>query len=73
MRKQDVSIGGEYLARVSGLLARVRVIREHVSPISGRVGWDALNLKTGREVHVRSAARLRPLTVPDRLTMSREG
>ena len=54
MKKQDVEIGSTYIVKVSGVLARVRIIAE--SPYGG---WRGTNLATGREVRIRSAARLR--------------
>ena len=59
MRKKDIIIGSTYVAKVSGKLATVRVVRE--SPYGG---WDGVNVATGREIRVRSGARLRrPATV----------
>jgi hypothetical protein len=54
MKKQDVQIGSTYSAKVSGVLAKVRITRE--SPYGG---WHGTNLATGREVRIRGAARLR--------------
>ena len=54
MKRQDVSVGTTYIAKVSGVLAKVRITRE--SPYGG---WCGTNLATGREVRIRSAARLR--------------
>jgi hypothetical protein len=54
MRKQDIEIGLTYIAKVSGTLTRVRITRE--SPYGG---WHGINVATGREVRIRSAARLR--------------
>jgi len=54
MKKRDVEIGATYLVKVSGKLTRVRLTRE--SPYGG---WEGVNLATHREVHIRSAARLR--------------
>ena len=56
MKKQDVSIGATYIAKVSGVLAKVRIDRE--SPYGG---WHGTNLTTGREIRIRGAARLRRL------------
>jgi hypothetical protein len=49
-----VQIGLTYIVRVSGTLAKVRINGE--SPYGG---WRGTNLATGREVRIRSAARLR--------------
>ena len=54
MRKRDVVIGTTYLAKVSGRVVPVVILRE--SPYGG---WVARNRETGREIHVRSAQRLR--------------
>jgi hypothetical protein len=54
MKKQDVQIGSTYIVKVSGTLAKVRINGE--SPYGG---WRGTNLATGREVRIRSAARLR--------------
>lgn len=54
MRKDDVQTGATYVAKVSGKIARVRIDRQ------GEFGgWDATNVATGREVHIKSAQRLR--------------
>jgi hypothetical protein len=57
MRQQEVEVGRKYFAKVSGDLCIIR--------ITGRTPWrrgrldvfEAVNLKTGRRVHV-TAARL---------------
>jgi hypothetical protein len=54
MKKADVHIGGVYVAKVSGSLTRIRLERE-----CEYGGWYATNLKTGREIRIRTAARLR--------------
>ncbi|MBL9000791.1 MAG: hypothetical protein JNK25_06605, partial [Phycisphaerae bacterium] len=54
MKKNDVRIGGTYLAKVSGDVAKVRIDAENP-----RGGWDATNPATGRVVRIRSAQRLR--------------
>jgi hypothetical protein len=54
MKKRDIKIGETYLAKVSGKLAPVRITNESVHG-----GWNAVNTTTGREVRIRSAARLR--------------
>ena len=58
MKQKEVQIGGVYVAKVSGKTAKVLIVREHVQS-SGRMGWYGRNLATGREVFIRSAARLR--------------
>ena len=54
MKKADIQVGLTYIAKVSGVLAKVRVTGE--SPYGG---WRGINLATGREIRIRSAARLR--------------
>lgn len=54
MKKQDVQIGAEYSAGVSGRVAVIRIDRE-----SPHGGWVGTNMVTGRTVRIRSAARLR--------------
>lgn len=54
MKKRDIEIGNTYIVKVSGVLAKVRITGE--SPYGG---WRGLNLATGREVRIPSAARLR--------------
>lgn len=55
MKKADVKIGGAYVAKVSDRLTGVRLLGP--SPYGG--GWAAVNLRTGRTVHILTAARLR--------------
>ena len=54
MKKSEIEVGITYIAKVSGVLAKVRITGE--SPYGG---WRGKNLATGREVRIRSAARLR--------------
>jgi hypothetical protein len=54
MKKDQVTIGGLYAAKVSGTVVPVRITGE-----SAYGGWNAVNTKTGRKVCIRSAARLR--------------
>jgi hypothetical protein len=54
MKKRDVQIGAQYIAKVSDKLTTVRITAE--SPYGG---WDAVNTETGRQVRIRSAQRLR--------------
>ena len=55
MKKHEVRIGGIYLAKVSGKLARVKIERE-----SRYGGWMGRNLETNRPVRIQRATRLRP-------------
>jgi hypothetical protein len=71
MKKDQVQIGGTYVAKVSGQIAQVRIDAE-----SRFGGWDATNVVTHRRVRIKSARRLRmlwhaapaaPAVVPDDL------
>lgn len=55
MKKADVKLGGKYMARVSGCLVEV-VLNAELDK-----GWSATNTKTGREIRIKSAQRLRPI------------
>lgn len=54
MKKADVKIGGKYRAKISGKLTVVSIDCE-----SRYGGWDATNVATGRQVRIRTAAKLR--------------
>ena len=54
MQKQNIKVGSTYIVKVSGTLTRVRITRAH-----NRGGWYGTNLSTGREIRIRTAARLR--------------
>ena len=54
MQKHNVTIGTTYSVKVSGSLAKVRLTRE-----CNYGGWYGTNLATGREIRIRTAARLR--------------
>jgi hypothetical protein len=54
VKKRDVVLGRVYAVKVSGRLQPVRLVAE-----SPHGGWVGRNLQTGREVRIRSAARLR--------------
>lgn len=58
MRGSEVKIGQAYLARVSGVLCRVEVVRELFARRGTR--WAVMNTRTGRMIEV-SAARLSPI------------
>ena len=64
MRLKDVTIGGRYRARVSGVMTTVRVLDlKETSTFGGRCKTTivAVNERTGRQISIRSAQRLRPL------------
>jgi len=54
MKKNEVKLGCEYIVKVSGRLAHVRIDRENPHG-----GWDATNLATKKSVRIKSAQRLR--------------
>ena len=54
MKKADVKIGLVYRAKVSNKKVPVMIDRES----SYGKGWEATNLSTGREIRIRTAARL---------------
>lgn len=53
MKKADVKIGSVYAVKVSGWLAPVRITAE--SPYGG---WNGINQTTGREIRIRTAAKI---------------
>jgi hypothetical protein len=54
MKKDDVKIGSNYLAKVSDKVVSIRIDAENRSG-----GWDATNLATGKKIRIKSAQRLR--------------
>ena len=56
MKTKDVVIGQIYLVKVSAKLQRVRLIKS-----SNYGGWVGINLATGREIRIKTAAKLRSL------------
>lgn len=54
MKNSEIKIGKHYAAKVSGDITVVRIIAKSVLG-----GWDARNIHTGREIRIKSAARLR--------------
>ncbi len=60
MKKKDVEIGKTYIVKVSGKLVPVKLVSKYEY---GR-GWNGKNMKTGRDVRIKTAAKLRRL-VPD--------
>jgi len=60
VKKNDVKVGGEYVAKVSDKLTTVKITGE-----SRHGGWDAKNVTTGKEIRIKSAQRLRgPAAAP---------
>ena len=54
MKRRDVTLGQVYAVKVSGRIQPVRLIAE-----SPHGGWVGRNEQTGREIRIRSAAKLR--------------
>ena len=54
MKNNQVSIGKIYAVKVSGMITPVKL--ESDSPYGG---WNGVNLRTGRDVRIRTAAKLR--------------
>jgi len=54
MKKSQVKVGSEYVAKVSGKLAHIRIDSENPHG-----GWLATNMATQKSVHIKSAQRLR--------------
>lgn len=61
MKNSEVVIGGVFVAKISNKLVRVRIDREisRVGLRTSRKGWQATNLTTGRQVMIKSGAKLR--------------
>ena len=54
MKKSEIGLNHVYEAKVAGRLVPVRILVAHVAG-----GWIGRNERTGREVRIRSAVRLR--------------
>ena len=50
MKKDDVKIGENYMAKVTNSVVPVRIDTEKPNG-----GWDGKNLATGRKIHIKSA------------------
>ena len=66
MKKADVELGKTYVVKVSGHLVPVRL-----EAVSSYGGWVGRNLHTNREVHIRSAMRLRRPAGPNAAEVAR--
>ena len=53
MKAQDVTLNEVYTVKVSGKLAPVKITQKLAQ------GWMGINTKTGREIRIRTAAKLR--------------
>ena len=54
MKKDQIEIGGNYMAKVSDKVVPVRI-----DAVNSHGGWDATNLMTNKKVRIKSAQRLR--------------
>jgi hypothetical protein len=54
MKQRDVVLGEVYAVKVSGSIQPVRLVAE-----SPHGGWIGRNLRTGRKIRIRTAAKLR--------------
>lgn len=70
MLKKDVKIGERYSAKVSNKRTTVQILQQ-ITSYNGRTNWRAINLATGREITLRSAARLSPLHPIDDMILRR--
>jgi hypothetical protein len=59
MLKELVVVGNHYIVKVASGLTVVRIMREHQGYGRQRKAWIGQNLKTGREIFIKSAAKLR--------------
>lgn len=57
MKKNEIQVGGHYVAKVSNRLVTVRVDAIREGPVNQR--YDVTNLATGRKTTFRSAAKFR--------------
>lgn len=70
MKKHEITIGQNYIARVSGKLVTVRVdaIRERYTGLASNarysLHYDVTNLATGRRLTFRSAQKFRGIARP---------
>jgi len=54
MKKKDVKIGKIYAVKVSNKIDSVKLTSESIYG-----GWNGTNLKTGRQVRIKTAGKLR--------------
>lgn len=67
MKQKDVVLGKIYVVKVSGHLAPVRL-----ESVCSYGGWIGRNTTTGREVRIRTAAKLRREYIPINASASKE-
>lgn len=56
MKKNEIKVGGIYMAKVNNKLQKVQVT-DITTNYNDRTGYSLKNLETGRETHFRSAAK----------------
>ena len=74
MKRSEVEVGKVYTAKISGKLVPVLIERDrgtrrswlNTSRAERHDGWDAENVKTGRQIIIATAARLRGEYKPHR-------
>jgi hypothetical protein len=82
MKRNEVVVGNVYRAKVSGKKVPIRILRDRgtdskFEKCSAGIryvasdkhdGWDAVNINTGRKIHIGTAARLTKLHPIDEAT-----
>lgn len=68
MLKSEVQIDGHYTAKVSGKIAIVKIC----CPANHGQGYCATNVITGRDISIKSAAKLRQFIPLDKLAKYKE-
>ena len=61
MQAKDIFVGQIYLVKISGKVQQVKIIKTCPNG-----GWMARNLATGRDIRLRTGARVRPLVAPSK-------
>lgn len=56
MQAKDIFVGQIYLVKISGKIQQVKIVKT-----CSNGGWMATNLATGRDIRLRTGARVRPL------------
>jgi hypothetical protein len=76
MRAREIKIGGVYLAKVSGRVVPVKVLKvttRYLHPNRWRDQWRCVNTVTGREITVRSPQRFRKEVTGDGQSINATG
>lgn len=56
MQAKDIFVGSVYIVKISGKLQQVKIVRTCPNG-----GWMATNLATGRDIRLKTGARVRSL------------